>query len=76
MRLSNLIARAENATVAAYRTSKPIAQRATNSARRTTSSLLRKAATKLEPGKCQCVDCGGTQSRHSPDCAYMNSLHG
>lgn len=25
---------------------------------------------------CQCIDCGGNQPSHSPDCAYMHELFG
>jgi len=25
---------------------------------------------------CKCIDCGGTEPTHSPDCTYMASLHG
>ena len=28
------------------------------------------------PNYCKCVDCGGTEASHSPDCTYMKELHG
>lgn len=31
---------------------------------------------RIEPGVCPSVDCGGSEFGHSPDCAYMNALHG
>lgn len=49
MRLSNLIARAENATVAAYRTAKPHAANAARATQCYTSKALRAAAKKIEP---------------------------
>jgi len=34
------------------------------------------SANLLSKDNCKCIDCGGTEPRHSSDCAYMNELHG
>lgn len=37
---------------------------------------LRVLLSYYNPNPCKCIDCGGTEPGHSPDCTYMKELHG